>query len=49
MKKYYTIRNQYWNFGFFHKVFFEKKNDPILITFVSCGWLTNLSLLFQLR
>ena len=45
-----TIRDQYWNFGFFHKVFFNNtKNAAILTIFVGCGWLTNLSSLFRLR
>ena len=44
-----TIRDQYWNFGFFHNGFFKNtKNAPILTIFVACGWLTNLSLNFGL-
>ena len=40
-----TVRNQYYNFGFFHKVFFKNtKNAPILTILVGCGWLMNLSL-----
>ena len=36
-----TVRNQYWNFGYFHKFFLKNtKNAPILTIFVGCGWLT---------
>ena len=43
-----TIRNQYWNFGFFHKVFFKNtKNAPIFTIFVGYGWLTNSTLIFD--
>ena len=45
-----TIRKQYWNFRFFHKVCFKNtKNALILTILVRRGWLMNLPLLFWLQ